>query len=189
MKLTLKITSAVAVVMVGAMSFAAPAFLQDKNPMVGGAMMSASTNIVENAMNSPMHKTLVAAVKQAGLVDALMGKGPFTVFAPTDDAFENVDQGAVKMLMMDENKKDLANVLTYHVIPGRLDMMELAKRIKDGNGMAKIKTLQGADLMFKWNGPKNVVVGDMKGNWANISTYDVYQSNGVIHVIDSVLMP
>lgn len=186
MKLKLTVLAGLAI---GVMSLSFANYFQGSNPMVGGAMMSASTNIVENAMNSPKHKTLVAAVKQAGLVDALMGKGPFTVFAPTDDAFENVDPSAVKMLMMDENKKDLANVLTYHVIPGKLDMAEIAKRIKEGNGMAKIKTLQGAELMFKWNGPKNIVVGDMKGNWANVPTYDVYQSNGVIHVIDTVLMP
>lgn len=188
MNKTLKF-SAVSVMAVGVMAIAAANFMQDGNPMVGGAMMAKNMNIVENAMNSPMHKTLVAAVKQGGLADALMGKGPFTVFAPTDDAFENVDQSAIKMLMMDENKKDLAGVLTYHVIPGNLDMMEIGKRIKSGGGMAKVKTLQGGELMFKMNGPHNVVVGDAKGGWANISTYDVMQSNGVIHVIDRVLMP
>lgn len=187
MNRNLKLVTLVSLVSVVAMAGAN--LMQDGNPMVGGATMGKKMNIVENAIKSPVHKTLVAAVKQAGLVNALMGKGPFTVFAPTDDAFENVDPSAVKTLMMDENKKALAGVLTYHVIPGHLDMMEIGKRIKAGHGMAKIKTLNGGSLMFKWNGPKNVVVGDAKGGWANISIYDVQQSNGVIHVVDRVLMP
>lgn len=159
------------------------------NPMVGGMAMMPSKNIVENAVNSKDHTTLVAAVKAAGLVDALMGKGPFTVFAPTNDAFENLPEGTIPMLLKAENKKTLASVLTYHVASGNWTSDKIRKAIRDGHGTAKIKTLAGGTLMAKMNGPTNVVVVDEMGGVAAISTYDVRQSNGVIHVVDEVLMP
>jgi uncharacterized surface protein with fasciclin (FAS1) repeats len=161
----------------------------DDNPMVGGMAMMKSKNIVENAMNSKVHKTLVAAVKAAGLVDALSGAGPFTVFAPTDSAFKMLPDGTVEMLVKPENKATLTKILTYHVVPGRVTAKDVMDLIKKGNGKAIVKTLSGGQLTFMMNGPMNVTVMDEKGNTSSISTYDVMQSNGVIHVIDTVLMP
>lgn len=156
---------------------------------VGGESMYPKKNIVENAMNSKNHTTLVAAVKAAGLVETLKSAGPFTVFAPVNDAFTKLPAGTVDMLLKPENKAKLSAVLTYHVIPGKLDFNALTSAIKKGGGEAKFKTVQGSELTFKMNGPHNIIIMDAKGNSANISVYDVYQSNGVIHVIDTVLLP
>lgn len=172
-----------------ALGVTAVAQMKDQNPTVGGAPMMMQKNIVENALNSPDHTTLVAAVKAAGLADTLAGKGPFTVFAPTNDAFENLPEGTVDTLFLPQNKGTLTKVLTYHVVPGRMDMKELAAAIKKGGGSTKLQTVAGDWLSFMWNGPSNIVVKDAKGGVASISTYDVYQSNGVIHVINRVLMP
>ncbi len=177
-----------------------PAFAQDKgkmdktsmsmsNPMVGGHAMMANKDIVSNAMNSDDNKTLVAAVKAAGLVSALQGPGPLTVFAPTDEAFSALPAGTVDTLVKPENKATLTKILTYHVVPGRLDFKALSDMIDDGKGKASLKTLQGETLALSMNGPRNIVITDSKGNVAHINTYDVYQSNGVIQVIDRVLMP
>jgi uncharacterized surface protein with fasciclin (FAS1) repeats len=160
-----------------------------QNTMVGGEQMYPAKDIIVNAMNSKDHTTLVAAVKAAGLVETLQGKGPFTVFAPTNDAFENLPEGTVANLLKPENKAQLTAVLTYHVLAGKYDFDALAAAIKKGNGKAKIKTVQGDELTFMMNGMHNITVKDSKGNMANISVYDVYQSNGVINVIDKVLLP
>jgi uncharacterized surface protein with fasciclin (FAS1) repeats len=157
--------------------------------MVGGAAMYPSKNIVENAVNSKDHSTLVAAVKAAGLVDTLQGKGPFTVFAPTNAAFAKLPAGTVDNLLKPENKALLTSVLTYHVVAGRYDMKQLEKKIHDGKGSAELKTVNGQPLWIMSNGPHNIQLKDGKGNIANISTYDVFQKNGVIDVIDTVLMP
>lgn len=157
--------------------------------MVGGAAMYPSKNIVENAVNSKDHTTLVAAVKAAGLVPTLEGNGPFTVFAPTNAAFEKLPQGTVDSLLKPENKQKLTSVLTYHVVAGKLDMKTLEKKIKAGGGKAELKTVNGESLWVMANGPHNIQLKDAQGNVANITTYDVNQSNGVIDVIDTVLMP
>jgi uncharacterized surface protein with fasciclin (FAS1) repeats len=159
------------------------------NPAVGKAEMLTTKDIVANAVNSPVHTTLVAAVKAAGLVETLQGKGPFTVFAPTNDAFENLPAGTVETLLKPENKAKLTKVLTYHVLAGRFVAADVQAAIKKGGGKAVLKTVAGNSLTFTLNGPVNVVVQDESGNVANISTYNVIQSNGVIHVIDTVLLP
>ncbi len=161
---------------------------QKADPTVGGAPMYANKTIVENAINSPIHKTLVAAVKAAGLVDTLNSKGPFTVFAPTDDAFAKLPAGTVDTLVKPENKDTLVKILTYHVVPGKIDAKKLMKDIKKGGGKAMLKTVQGEELTFSMSGD-SIVITDAKGGTANITTADVFQSNGVIHVIDAVLMP
>jgi uncharacterized surface protein with fasciclin (FAS1) repeats len=157
--------------------------------MVGGQSMSPSKTIVDNAVNSADHTTLVAAVKAAGLVDTLKGKGPFTVFAPVNSAFAALPAGTVDTLLMPENKAMLAHILTYHVVAGNLDMAELSKRIQAGGGKTELTTVSGGKLWLMMNGPHNVIIKDENGGVADISTYDVTQSNGVIHVIDKVLMP
>lgn len=159
------------------------------NVRVGGAEMYSQKNIVENAINSKDHTTLVAAVKAAGLVEALMGKDPLTVFAPVNSAFENLPVGTVELLLKPENKATLAKILTYHVVAGKIDGKELLNRIKRGKGEAKLKTLSGGILTAKKNGEMNISIFDEKGGMANISIYNVYQSNGVIHSIDTVLLP
>ena len=156
---------------------------------VGGEQMYPTKDIIDNAVNSHEHTTLVAAVKAAGLVETLKGKGPFTVFAPTNEAFGKLPAGTVDWLLKPESKGTLTSMLTYHVIPGKLDAEAIAMAIKAGNGKAELKTVNGGKLWAMMNGPKNVILKDEKGNIANISTYDVYQSNGVIHVIDAVVMP
>jgi uncharacterized surface protein with fasciclin (FAS1) repeats len=168
-----------------------PAFAQDtmSNPMVGGHAMMANKDIVSNAVNSDDNKTLVAAVKAAGLVSVLQGPGPFTVFAPTDEAFAALPAGTVETLVKPENKATLTKILTYHVVPGKLDFAALASEISAGGGKAKLKTVQGESLTIAMNGPRNITITDAKGDVAQITTYDVYQSNGVIQVIDKVLMP
>ena len=160
------------------------------NPMVGGAPMSEQKNIVENASKSKDHTTLVAAVKAAGLVETLEGKGPFTVFAPTNEAFDALPAGTVDNLLKPENKDQLVKILTYHVVPGRLTAHVLMKKIKEGNGQAMLKTVQGEDLTVMMNsGMDGLVLKDSQGNTANVTIKNVMQSNGVIHVIDKVLMP
>ena len=156
---------------------------------VGGQKMYASKNIVANAVNSADHTTLVAAVKAAGLVSTLEGAGPFTVFAPTNEAFAALPAGTVDTLLKPENKATLVKVLTYHVVPGHYDFADLQKMIMAGNGRATLKTVEGAPLTLMMNGTHNITVTDAKGNTAQIETYDVNQSNGVIQVIDKVLLP
>jgi uncharacterized surface protein with fasciclin (FAS1) repeats len=161
---------------------------QKADPTVGGAPMYADKTIVQNAVNSPIHKTLVAAVKAAGLVDTLNGPGPFTVFAPTDDAFAKLPAGTVDTLVKPENKATLVKILTYHVVAGKITAKELKKWIKKGGGTYTAKSLEGGTLTFTEVGG-NIQITDEKGGTALITTADVFQSNGVIHVIDSVLMP
>lgn len=169
-------------------AFALGTLLAAGNPEVGGAPMLASKNIVENAMKSKDHTTLVAAVKAAGLVETLEGKGPFTVFAPTNEAFEKLPAGTVDTLVKPENKKKLAGILTYHVVAGKMTAEKLAAEIKAGGGKATLKTVNGEKLMVKMDG-NSVVLTDAKGGAAKVTIADVMQSNGVIHVIDTVLMP
>ncbi|HXV16722.1 MAG TPA: fasciclin domain-containing protein [Gemmatimonadaceae bacterium] len=157
--------------------------------MVGGQSMYPTKDIVDNAVNSADHTTLVAAVKAAGLVQTLKGKGPFTVFAPVNDAFENLPDGTVANLLKPENKAALTKVLTYHVVSGRLNAHELMEKIEKGKGRATLTTVSGGKLVAMMNGPRNIVIMDESGNTAHISTYDVNQSNGVIQVIDRVLLP
>ncbi len=166
---------------------AAVAFAAE-NPKVGGAEMSPQKNIVENASNSKDHTTLVAAVKAAGLVETLSGKGPFTVFAPTNEAFEKLPAGTVDTLVKPENKKKLTGILTYHVVPGNVTAEKLMAEIKAGSGKAELKTVNGEKLTAMMEG-KNVELKDAKGGTAKVTIADVKQSNGVIHVIDTVLMP
>jgi uncharacterized surface protein with fasciclin (FAS1) repeats len=156
--------------------------------MVGGAEMYPSKNIIENAVNSKDHTTLVAAVKAAGLVPTLESKGPFTVFAPTNKAFAALPSGTVDNLLKPENKDKLTKVLTYHVLPGKFDSKAVMAAIKAGDGKVSMKTVEGDMLTFKMNG-KNLEVWDENGGHATVTTADVYQSNGVIHVVDSVLLP
>jgi uncharacterized surface protein with fasciclin (FAS1) repeats len=156
---------------------------------VGGEQMYPAKDIIDNAVNSKDHTTLVAAVTAAGLVETLKGKGPFTVFAPTNQAFAKLPEGTVETLLKPESKETLTSVLTYHVISGKFDSEAIAKAIKAGKGQAELQTVSGGKLWAMMNGPKNVILKDEKGNIANITTYDVYQSNGVIHVIDTIVMP
>lgn len=156
---------------------------------VGGMQMYPQKDIIDNAVNSADHKTLVAAVKAADLVATLKGSGPFTVFAPTDEAFGKLPTGTVDNLVKPESKATLTKILTYHVVAGKLDYKALAKMIKAGGGTAVLTTVSGGKLSAMMNGEHNIVLKDEKGGMANISIYDVYQSNGVIQVIDSVLMP
>src|SRR5262245_14588624 len=161
----------------------------EKPVMVGGAPMFPSKTIVDNAVNSKDHTTLVAAVKAAGLVDTLQGPGPFTVFAPINSAFEKLPAGTVDTLLKPENKGTLTKVLTYHVVPGRMTAASLMKAVKDGEGEAKLKTVSGDWLVAKQAGPGKLTVTDAKGDVAMVTIADVMQSNGVIHVIDTVLLP
>lgn len=173
-----------------ATSFAMPHNMQMNDAvMVGGQSMLPSKDIVDNAVNSADHTTLVAAVKAAGLVDTLKSKGPFTVFAPTNAAFAKLPAGTVDTLVLPENKATLTKVLTYHVVAGKYDFKAIGKAIHQGKGKATLTTVSGGKLTASMNGPHNIVLMDEKGGHSTISTYDVYQSNGVIHVIDSVLMP
>ncbi|MGB7923113.1 MAG: fasciclin domain-containing protein [Pyrinomonadaceae bacterium] len=170
------------------MTFAtAIAFAQD-NPMVGGSPMMRTKDIIDNAVNSADHTTLVAAVKAADLVGTLKGAGPFTVFAPTNAAFEKLPAGTVEMLLKPENKAMLSKVLTYHVVAGRMDSKAIAKAIKKGKGTATLKTVSGGTLMATMSG-SDLILRDEKGGMSRVTIADVYQSNGVIHVVDTVLMP
>jgi uncharacterized surface protein with fasciclin (FAS1) repeats len=159
-----------------------------KNPMVGSAAMHSNKTIVQNAVNSKDHTTLVAAVKAADLVGTLSGPGPFTVFAPTDKAFDKLPAGTVQTLVMPENKAMLTKVLTYHVVPGRMTSTQIAAKIRAGRGMAHFTTVQGERLMASMQG-KSLVLTDAKGGKSRVTIADVMQSNGVIHVVDTVLMP
>lgn len=158
------------------------------DPMVGGAPMYASKNIIQNAVNSKDHTTLVAAVKAGGLVDTLEGPGPFTVFAPTNEAFAALPAGTVDTLLKPENKATLDKVLTYHVVAGKLDSKALDKQIMEGGGRAELKTVEGGTLTVTGSGT-HLMVSDAKGDTANVTIANVYQSNGVIMVVDKVLMP
>jgi len=162
-------------------------FAQEKTIEVGGAPMYPSRNIVENAVNSKDHTTLVAAVKAAGLVETLESTGPFTVFAPTNEAFDKLPKGTVEMLVKPENKVKLTGILTYHVVSGRLDSKELARLIVAGNGTAELTTVEGGKLWVMMKG-KKIILKDETGAMAAVTIKDVYQSNGVIHVIDHVVM-
>lgn len=161
---------------------------QMKNPVVGGQEMLPTRNIIENAVNSADHTTLVAAVKAAGLVDTLEGSGPFTVFAPTNEAFNKLPSGTVDELVKPESKALLTKILTYHVAAGRLSSADLMKQIRAGHGTAEFTTVEGGKLWAMIHG-KQIVLKDEKGGTATVTIPDVFQSNGVIHVIDSVLMP
>ena len=161
----------------------------NNNPMVGGAPMYKTKNIVENAVNSADHTTLVAAVKAAGLVETLQGKGPFTVFAPTNAAFDKLPAGTVETLVRPENKATLTKILTYHVVAGKYDSKKLMQLFKKGGGQATLKTVSGGTLTAKMNGMNGITLTDEKGGTSNVTIADVYQSNGVIHVIDTVVMP
>jgi uncharacterized surface protein with fasciclin (FAS1) repeats len=165
------------------------AVAQERTVMVGGESMFPSKNIIANAMKSKDHTTLVAAVKAAGLVDTLQGSGPFTVFAPTNEAFSKLPADTVDTLLKPENKPMLAKVLTYHVVAGKLDAEALWQKVQAGNGTAELTTVNGGRIWIVMNGPKNLLLKDEKGMTSEISTYDVLQSNGVIHVITTVLMP
>ena len=158
------------------------------NPVVGGKEMYPTKNIIENAVNSADHTTLVAAVKAAGLVETLEGPGPFTVFAPTNEAFDKLPTGTVETLLKPENKATLTKVLTYHVVAGRMGSHELMKMIKEGNGKAELTTVEGGKLWVMQDG-KNIVLKDEKGGMAMVTIANVFQSNGVIHVIDTVVIP
>lgn len=160
----------------------------EKTVAVGGAPMYPSKNIIENAVNSKDHTTLVAAVKAAGLVETLQSPGPFTVFAPTNTAFNMLPKGTVESLIKPENKSKLTGILTYHVISGMIDSKELAKQIKAGNGTAELKTVAGGKLWATMKGNK-IQLKDENGGIANVTIKNVYQSNGVIHVVDHVLLP
>jgi uncharacterized surface protein with fasciclin (FAS1) repeats len=160
----------------------------EKDPMVGGAAMYPTKNIVENAVNSKDHTTLVAAVKAAGLVDTLESPGPFTVFAPTNEAFDKLPAGTVDTLVKPENQAQLKKILTYHVVAGRLTAKDIAKQIKAGGGKATLTTVEGGTLTAMMQGDK-LVLTDEKGGTSTVTIANVYQSNGVIHVIDTVVMP
>ncbi len=166
----------------------AAAKMAEKTVMVGGAAMYPSKNIIENAVNSKDHTTLVAAVKAAGLVDTLSSAGPFTVFAPTNAAFAKLPAGTVETLLKPENKAQLAAILTYHVVAGKLGAKDVIAAIKAGKGKAVLKTVQGEALTASLVGGK-VVITDAKGGKSTVTTADVNQSNGVIHVVDAVLLP
>jgi uncharacterized surface protein with fasciclin (FAS1) repeats len=171
-----------------------PALAQDKmkgekTVMVGGAAMFPSKNIVQNAVNSKDHTTLVAAVKAAGLVDTLQSAGPFTVFAPVNAAFAKLPAGTVDTLLKPENKGTLTTVLTYHVVPGRLTAANLMKAVKDGGGQAKFKTVAGGEITVTSPSAGKLTITDAKGGASSVTISDVLQSNGVIHVVNSVLLP
>ena len=168
--------------------FALPAVAGQANPRVGGAAMYATKTIVDNAVNSKDHTTLVAAVKAAGLVDTLSGPGPFTVFAPTNAAFAKLPAGTVDTLLKPENKGTLTTVLTYHVVAGAMTSKDIAKAISAGGGKAVLTTVQGEPLTATMMG-RRLKLTDAKGGTAHVTIADVRQSNGVIHVVDTVLMP
>ncbi len=173
---------------VAAFVLAAFSTLAAKEPMVGGQKMYPNKDIIENAVNSADHTTLVAAVKAAGLVDTLKGTGPFTVFAPTNEAFAKLPAGTVDTLLKPENKDTLTKILTYHVVPGRLSAQAIKSMIKKGNGTAELKTVQGETLSAMMDGA-TLVLKDQKGTTSRVTIANVFQSNGVIHVVDTVVQP
>ncbi len=178
----------VATALIGVPAIAMPAFAAEKTVEVGGAPMYPSKNIIENAVNSKDHTTLVAAVKAAGLVETLSGPGPFTVFAPTNEAFAALPKGTVETLVKPENKATLTKILTYHVVAGKMTAADLVAAIKAGKGKAMLKTVQGEDLTAEDKGGKIELI-DSKGGKTTVTIADVIQSNGVIHVVNHVLMP
>ncbi len=187
----LNLRSAIAAVALIGLAASAPSFAKmakNTNPNVGGAPMFANKNIVENAVNSKDHTTLVAAVKAAGLVDTLMSAGPFTVFAPTNAAFGKLPAGTVETLVKPENKDTLTSILTYHVVAGRMTAADIAKAIKAGGGKASLTTVNGGSLTAAMVG-KKLVLTDAKGGKSTVTIGNVMQSNGVIHVVDSVMLP
>ncbi len=193
MKITMKTLITKFTLAVAAIAFVSTSVLagpnkSEKTKMVGGAAMYPSKDIVDNAVNSKDHTTLVAAVKAAGLVETLKSAGPFTVFAPTNDAFAKLPAGTVETLLKPENKGTLTKVLTYHVVAGRMDAADLSKAIKAGKGKAILKTVSGGTLVASMKG-KNIIVTDENGGMATVTIADVYQKNGVIHVINSVALP
>ncbi|MBV8376192.1 MAG: fasciclin domain-containing protein [Verrucomicrobia bacterium] len=171
-----------------ALTLSAPVLYAAMYPVIGGQEMYPTKNIIQNAAKSSDHTTLVAAVKAAGLVDILEGKGPFTVFAPTNEAFEKLPPGTVETLLKPENKDKLTKILTYHVVAGKITAPMLADEIKQGGGKASLKTVSGENLTAMMKG-KMIVLKDAEGNTSKVTIADVNQSNGVIHVIDSVLLP
>lgn len=173
----------------GVIVLAVTAGVASADVMVGGSAMLPQRNIVQNAVNSKDHTILVAAVKAAGLTDTLESRGPFTVFAPVNAAFEALPAGTVDTLLRPENKAALTKLLTYHVVPGRLTSADLDRLIREGNGTATLKTVSGGLLWVMKNGDRNITVKDETGAVADITVYDVLQSNGVIYSIDRVLMP
>ncbi len=186
MRITLRTAALTA--LLGSVSLSGIAFSAMTDPMVGGAAMYPSKDIIDNAVNSKDHTTLVAAVKAAGLVETLKGAGPFTVFAPTNEAFAALPSGTVDTLLKPANKPVLTKILTYHVVAGKLDEAALGKMITDGHGSAKLATVSGGTLVATKNGPDFIITDD-KGDMAKIIIADVYQSNGVINVVDKVLLP
>jgi uncharacterized surface protein with fasciclin (FAS1) repeats len=192
--MTLKRTILPTAAAVAALAFAAVAAtptlaqMKEQTVTVGGAPMYPSKNIIQNAVNSKDHTTLVAAVKAAGLVDTLQGSGPFTVFAPTNAAFAKLPTGTVDSLLKPQMKEKLVAVLTYHVLPGRLSVKDLWEASNKGGGKAKFKTVEGEELTVEFKG-QVLTIRDSKGNASKVTIQNVFQSNGVIHVIDNVLMP
>jgi len=172
-----------------AIVFSSHAQTLDNTVMVGGKSMYPTKNIIENIVNSKTHTTFVTVVNATEQAETLQSKGPFTVFAPVNDAFENLPEGIIESLSTPENIAILTTVLTYHVISGQYNYLALEKLIIAGKGAASLKTISGGTLTFMKNGPHNIIIKDETGNTATISTYDVVQSNGVVHVIDSVLLP
>ena len=190
MKKTLFSLALVAMFSVGATTtVSAQTKTKAKVVMVGGAAMYPTKNIIENAVNSKDHTTLVAAVKAAGLVETLQSAGPFTVFAPTNEAFNKLPAGTVETLVKPENKATLTKILTYHVVAGRMTSKDLMKAIKGGKGTATLKTVSGGTLTAMMKGPKTIELKDEKGGVSTVTIADVMQSNGVIHVVNTVLMP
>ena len=172
------------------LSVAGPAVCSaQSDPMVGGAAMYPTKDIVDNAVNSADHTTLVSAVKAAGLVDTLKGPGPFTVFAPTNEAFAKLPAGALDTLLKPENHDTLVKILTYHVVAGKVSANDLMKLIRVGKGKAELTTVGGSKLTAMMNGKDKIMLRDEKGDLANVTIADVFQSNGVIHVVDTVLLP
>ena len=176
-------------VLAAGLALVAAPVLAETSVMVGGAAMYPSKNIVENAVNSKDHTTLVAAVKAAGLVDTLESAGPFTVFAPTNEAFGKLPAGTVATLVKPENKATLTKILTYHVVAGRLTGADLTKMVTDGGGKATLKTVEGETLTVESPMAGKLEIIDAKGDKSMVSIADVLQSNGVIHVVDTVLLP
>jgi uncharacterized surface protein with fasciclin (FAS1) repeats len=178
----------VAVLLLSVATLASAALAADKTPIVGGQPMYPTKDIIDNAVNSADHTTLVAAVKAAGLVDTLKGPGPFTVFAPTNEAFAKLPAGTVDTLLKPENKEMLTKILTYHVVAGRLSANDLRKMIREGHGQATLKTVSGGTLTAMMQG-SNIVLKDEKGGMSMVTIPNVFQSNGVIHVVDTVVLP
>ena len=183
-----KIVLGLSLFFVTSLGFAQNKMMKEDTKMVGGAAMYPSKNIVENAVNSKNHTTLVAEVKAAGLVGCLQSEGPFTVFAPTNAAFDKLPEGTVATLAKPENKEQLQTILKYHVVSGKWNSKAIAKLIKKGDGKAMIKTVSGGTLTA-WTKGNDVYVTDENGNSAKVTIADVNQSNGVIHVVDTVLLP